>query len=155
MQFRIPVSESYAAMLGRATYNFAYLEWGMVCIGEALTPGFTARARKLTSGDLAIRLTQVADRAAWSDAEIEHDAKALIKRFAELTGRRNALFHSHPFTAPDGEQRLLYAGRQGREEWTLQQVTDVAAAFDEAAVLVSNLLDSKGLLSGFVRTREE
>ena len=44
-EFRIPVEQSYLSAVGRATYNFAYLEWGIVWIVEKLRPGYLNKVR--------------------------------------------------------------------------------------------------------------
>jgi hypothetical protein len=50
---RIPADDRYLRDLGRATYNFAYLEWGVIWIGEKLDPGFLNKVTPLNHTDSA------------------------------------------------------------------------------------------------------
>ena len=112
---RIPVAENYLRALGRAAYNFAYLEWGAIWLTETLQLGFLKRASTMTAGQIADHFTnagKVLD-------EIEPDEvplRALATDFVQILADRNSLIHGNPFTAQTGEQRLLYDGRHGRRD---------------------------------------
>lgn len=131
----IPAKDQYLRELGRATYNFAYAEWGIVWLAETLEPGFLSDAQTLTAGQIARRFSSAVEKVPVT----EHDLAELIelaKRFLGLVEERNRLLHGNPFTADDGEQRLLYSGKHGRKEWTeklVQQFSDDAAILGSAA----------------------
>jgi len=115
---RIPVVDQYLRALGRATYNFAYLEWAIVWLTETIEPGFLRVARGLTAGQIAQRFRQAVGRL----GSIEPDKSALrdlAAAFMNLVEDRNRLVHANPFTADCDEQRLLYDGKHGRIDWEL------------------------------------
>ena|SRR5437660_182244 len=53
---RIPVAAAYAAAVGQAVYNFAYLEWAVIWSIEKLRHGELASSRTKTAGQIAQRL---------------------------------------------------------------------------------------------------
>ncbi|MCY4261371.1 MAG: hypothetical protein OXC91_14045, partial [Rhodobacteraceae bacterium] len=57
---RIPVEDCYLRAFGRAAYNFAYLEWGIIYLVEPVRPGFLSQASNLTSGQIAGRFSEAA-----------------------------------------------------------------------------------------------
>ena len=61
-QFRIPVEERYLSALGRATYNFAYLEWQIVWIINVLDPDYVNSVRGKTAGCIAKDFQRVVER---------------------------------------------------------------------------------------------
>lgn len=131
----IPARDQYLRALGRATYNFAYLEWGIVWLTETLEPGFLGVAQNKTAGQIAQRFTNAVERVPTSDRD-QPELAELARNFRELVEERNRLIHGNPFTAVNGEQRLLYSGKHGRKDWTeelIQQFSDVAATLGSAA----------------------
>lgn len=132
---RIPASDSYLRELGRAAYNFSYLEWGVIWLAETLEPGFLSEAQALTAGQIAQRFINVAKSV--PDSDCDHlDLINLARSFQGLVEDRNRLIHGNPFTADNGEQRLLYSGKHGRKDWTenlIQQFSDEAAALASSA----------------------
>ena len=66
----------------------------------------------------------------------------LAKEFSNLVTIRNSLMHGNPYTALSGEQRLLYDGKHGRKDWTIDSMkefsTRTAAASIEAGKLLHN-----------------
>ena len=137
----IPAADSYLRELGRATYNFAYLEWGIVWLTETLEPGFLSVAETLPAGGIAKRFAKAVERVPSSDVD-RPELVELSKSFLDIVKERNRLIHGNPFTAEGGEQRLLYSGRHGRKDWTeqlIQQFSDVAATLGaEAGHLLHN-----------------
>ncbi len=58
MKLRVPFDADYVSLLGKAVYLFAYYEWVLICIVEALKPGFArtySRGKPLSSGEVAAR----------------------------------------------------------------------------------------------------
>ena len=136
---RIPATDEYLRELGRATYNFAYLEWGIVWLTESLEKGFLSKASKLTAGQIADGFIQASNRTD-DDVPDKLDLVTLSKNFKELVEDRNRLMHGNPYTAEGGEQRLLYAGKHGRKEWTIDRMAEFSDGVSLASVEVSRLL---------------
>ncbi|MDE4099099.1 hypothetical protein [Phaeobacter gallaeciensis] len=131
----IPASEQYLRNLGRATYNFAYLEWAIVWLAESLEPGFLNEAPTLTAGQIARRFTNAVERVP-AAAPDQSRLVELATEFSKIVEERNRLIHGNPFTADNNEQRLLYSGKHGRKDWTLElidQFSDAAATLSSAA----------------------
>lgn len=131
----IPARDDYLRELGRATYNFAYLEWGIIWLTETLEPGFLSIAQTLTAGIIAQRFADAVTKVPASVGD-QSELENLARNFREMVVERNRLFHGNPFTAKNGEQRLLYSGKHGRKEWTenlIQQFSDVAATLGAEA----------------------
>lgn len=136
---RIPAEDRYLRALGRAAYNFAYLEWGIVWLTETLEPGFLNEVRSLTAGQIAGRFKNTVSRV----AELDSDKEALedlSSLFEGLVEDRNRLMHGNPFTAEGGEQRLLYDGKHGRKDWTIELITEFSSQTAAASVIAGGLL---------------
>jgi hypothetical protein len=137
-------------MFGRAAYNFAYLEQGIVWVGETLSQGFIERSYKLTSSRIAQALVLIV-----AGLDGSHPLKlrleALARHFVELAETRNMLLHSRPYTAAGGEQRLAYRGRSGQSDWPVGHVTEVARSFEIAAIEAGDLLHHSGLYVAYSR----
>jgi hypothetical protein len=136
---RIPAADEYLQDLGRATYNFAYLEWGIIWLTETIERGFLAKATKLTAGQIADRFWREASKIADSEA----DKSALLELaevFKNLVEDRNRLIHGNPFTAGDGEQRLQYNGKHGRKDWTIALMQEFSDRVALASVEAGRLL---------------
>jgi hypothetical protein len=131
----IPAKDQYLRELGRATYNFTYVEWGIVWLTETLEPGFLRDAETLTAGQIARRFSSAVERVPATEPD-QPELTELVRRFLELVEERNRLIHGNPFTADNGDQRLLYTGRHGRRDWTeehMQQFSDDAATLGSVA----------------------
>lgn len=132
---RVPANDQYLREIGRATYNFAYVEWGIVWLVETLEPGFLHDAHTLTAGQIARRFLSAVERVPANEPD-QPELTELASRFLGLVEERNRLIHGNPFTAENGEQRLLYSGKHGRKEWTeelLEQFSNDAATLGSAA----------------------
>lgn len=137
MAFRIPMAESYAILLGRAAYNFAYLEWCIFWTAERISAPFIAEAQERTSGRNATAFRGVITASNIAEP-LRSKLLGFADRFAEATKRRDALLHGHPFTATNGEQRLAYRGRHPDEEWTEARITETALEFEALAIDINN-----------------
>ena len=118
---RIRLSSNYIYAIGRATYNFAYLEWGIIWLYETIDRGFLVKSRSLTAGQIAKSFLEVVDGLNPSDT----GTSAIVdvaKAFDELVVDRNRLMHGNPFTASEGEQHLAYHGKHGKKEWSLEEI---------------------------------
>lgn len=138
-QPQIPVADTYIAALGRATYNFAYLEWGIVWLGETLNPGFLSTVYSLTAGQIAQKFESFVNDVPMNDPD-QFRLVMLAGVFLDLVNRRNALIHGSPFTAVSGEQRLLYKGKNSSQEWKQDDIIDAAQLFETAAIEAVSLL---------------
>ena len=136
---RIPVADSYVAAIGRAAYNFAYLEWSIVWLGETLQPGFINTVGSLTAGQIARQFESFAASVHGADSD-NLRLKTLAASFLDLVHDRNNLLHGNPFTGDSGEQRLLYNGKSGRRDWSAEDIIEAARAFENASIEANELL---------------
>jgi hypothetical protein len=137
-QFRIPVEQSYLSALGRATYNFAYLEWGIVWIVEKLRPGYLNKVRGQTAGQIAREFENAA--ADIPDPQLNSRIATLASLFDALVSRRNQLVHGNPISATGGEQRLLYYGKSDNTfEWSEADILQAALDFEAAAIEANDI----------------
>lgn len=146
---RVPVDDSYVALVGKAVYVFAYYEWTIIYIIEYLKSGFVhkySRGRPLTSGDVRQELQdtindQLGSVSKVSDAELQ----ACCNEFSALIVKRNALIHAHPITDADGSQILAYQTKVTKPlpdmKWPGIEVEAIVQEFDAAACSAGSLLD--------------
>jgi hypothetical protein len=127
---RVPVDDRYLRALGRGTYNFAYLEWGIVWLTETIEHNFLVEARKLTAGQISNRFSHAVNGLS-SEVPDKGALFELASSFVQIVEDRNKLMHGNPFTAAEGEQRLLYNGRHGHKDWTIELID---AFSDETAI---------------------
>ena len=136
---RIPVAEDYLRALGRATYNFAYLEWGIIWITETLQFGFLEKASNMTAGQIADNFLKAVE--GLDDTEPDKaPLQALATNFVQIVADRNRLMHGNPHTAQTGEQRILYDGRHGRTDWTIDSITQFSSHAATASIEAGDLL---------------
>ena len=146
---RVPVDDSYAALVGKAVYVFAYYEWAIIWIIELLQPGFVgrySRGKPMTSGQVKSALQAVIDNSAISFAKVtKQELETCCAAFEKLIVKRNALIHAHPCTDTDGAQILGYQTKTTKPlpdmKWTKQEVEAIVAEFDNAACITAVLLD--------------
>lgn len=142
---RIPADETYVHALGRAAYNFAYLESAVVWIGECLRDGFIDASYNMTAKQIANKLIGVAQK-----LDDHFICRARIINFSEafvdLAETRNKILHGRPYTADGGVQQLTYRGRSGEVYWPIDDVIIAAEKFEDAAIEAGDLLNDGGLL---------
>lgn len=122
---RIPVENQYLNELGRTTYNFAYLEWGIIWLTETIQNGFLSDAKTLTAGQIAVRFLEAVTEVGENEPDKQELTELAIK-FNSLVKDRNQLMHGNPFTANGGEQRLKYNGKHGQKDWTTELMQEFA-----------------------------
>ena len=109
---RVPVDDSYAALVGKAVYVFAYYKWTIIYIVDHLQSGFVAtysRGAPMTSGRVRQELQGAINNPQTSFAGVsKSELQACCNKFGELVNKRNALIHAHPVTDSDGAQTLAY-----------------------------------------------
>ena len=138
---RIPVEDEYLRALGRAAYNFAYLEWGIIWLAETIKPGSLRKLPKLTAGKIARRFKRAVEAVPESDPD-KTPLLTLASRFEALAKDRDRLLHGTPHTASGGEQRLKYGGRHGVKDWTVDKIIDFAGE------VATTALDSSKIFHG-------
>ena len=134
---RVPVAEGYVRALGRAAYNFSYLEWGIVWLAETIGPGFLTRVSGMTAGTIAREFEKLSGSCGDSDSDA---LRALASTFGGLVKDRNALLHGVPYTAQGGEQRLRHLGPESTRDWTEALILEAAQRFEAAALEANRLL---------------
>ena len=92
----IRVADDYLHTLGRAIYNFAYLEWGIVWLAETVEPGFLTDASQLTAGQIARRFSESIERLP-STVQDKDQLRAVAASFRELLPARDGLVHGNPY----------------------------------------------------------
>lgn len=132
---RIPAEAEYLKAVGRAFYNFTYLEWVVVwTIGRFSEDGFGSVPKGQTASHIAKALTKaIAATEPPLPDKLRHDLVKFHESYLESIARRNKLLHAHPYTAVDGTQQLGGGGI----EWPID-VVDEAAMFFESAAMTGN-----------------
>ena len=148
---RIPVADDYLYALGRAIYNFSYLEWGIVWLTETLQPGILHSASTMTAGCIAKKFSRAAKNLDETDPD-RIFLKNLASKFSCLVHKRNSLVHGNPHTALNGEQRLLYDGRHGRRDWTINSMEKFSICTATAGIEAGELLNN-GRLERYFATK--
>lgn len=129
---RIPADADYLSALGRAFYNFTYLEWAVIStIAKLSANGHEAVPWGQTARFIACALLQAMDAGEPPlDNRLRRRLLGVYQTYRAAIKKRNKLLHAHPLTAVDGAQRLGVDHR----EWTMEEVDAVAQFFEKAAI---------------------
>jgi hypothetical protein len=129
---RIPAEDTYVASVGRAFYNFTYLEWVAVwTIVKLSADGFGSVPRGKSSSFIAKALVNAIDTTQPPlSFQLRRRLLAFHSAYRASISARNKLLHAHPYTTPDGLQRL----QGGGHDWPTDAVIDAARQFEQAAV---------------------
>lgn len=146
---RVPVDDSYAALVGKAVYVFAYYEWAIIYIIEYLQTGFVhkySRVTQMTSRDVKKDFQSTINNPATSFAKVtKAELQDCCDEFDSLITKRNALIHAHPCTDSDGAQILAYQTKISKPlpdmKWPVAEVEAIIQEFDRAACSTGSLLD--------------
>ena len=146
---RVPVDDSYAALVGKAVYVFAYYEWTIIYAIDYLQSGFVrkySRGGSMTSGIVRQELQDTINNPQVSFAKISKaELQACCDEFERLIIKRNALIHAHPATDSDGSQILAYQTKITKPlpdmKWPKNEVESIIQEFDAAACRAGSLLD--------------
>jgi hypothetical protein len=129
---RIPVDPNYVQALGRAFYNFTYLEWGIIWrIVKLSDDGFTSVPTGKSASSIATALLRAVAKTTPPLSETLR--KSLVKHHEKYLAAirvRNKLLHGHPYTAPDGSQQIGGGGH----EWTTDKIDEAAKSFEDIAI---------------------
>lgn len=138
-QFRIPAVPEYVVAIGRAFYNFTYLEAVVISIiarlsrdgydgvprGEGATASKIARALHVALEGTPLPLP----------GPLRSRVANFHQDFHKAIKDRNKLLHARPYTSQAGLQQLgYYDPGQGHLEWSIEKVYTVARSFEELAV---------------------
>ena len=154
MKLHVPLDENYVSLLGKAIYLFAYYEWLIIYIVQAMEPGFVAeysRAKQpMTSGTIRTRFNEAIRNATGLPHEDMNALAACWSDFDGMVTRRNALVHAHPITDVGGGQILHYQTSLSRQypdlKWDEVTIQNFLRDVD-SAVLRADIMRSK-LTSG-------
>jgi hypothetical protein len=146
---RVPVDDTYVALVGKAVYVFAYYEWTIIYIIEYLRTGFVgqySRGKPLTSGNVKDEFQNTIDNLPTSFQKVPvPDLQQICDEFEKLIIKRNALIHAHPVTDSDGAQILAYQTKITKPlpdmKWPKTEVESIIAAFDLAACQAGSILE--------------
>ena len=146
---RVPVDDSYAALVGKAVYVFAYYEWTIIYAIEYLRRGFVSkysRGASMTSGNVRQVLQDTINNPHVSFSKVsKQELQACCDEFESLIVKRNALMHAHPITDSDGSQILAYQTKITKPlpdmKWPKPEVESIIQEFDRAACSAGTLLD--------------
>jgi hypothetical protein len=129
---RIPADPTYLAALGRAHYNFVYLEWIVVSTIVRLRDGdWSEVPQRRPAGHILIALCRSIEQATPPLPNgLRARLRSFSKAFDDCIDVRNKLLHAHPFTADGGAQQVGSPGR----EWSLDRIHDAAKQFEDAAI---------------------
>ena len=135
---RIPADPDYLAALGRAAYNFAYLEWVVIwTIVKLSADGFGGVPKRAASRRICGALVRaISDTSPPLDSVLRLRLVRFEERFRAAIDMRNRLIHAHPYTATDGSQQL---GGGGGLEWPIEEVLGAAKLFEEVAIEGSDI----------------
>ena len=146
---RVPVDDSYAALVGKAVYVFAYYEWTIIYSIEYLQSGFVhkySRGSSMTSGAVSQELQKTVSSPLVSFAKVSQaELQACCDDFERLIVKRNALIHAHPVTDSDGSKILAYQTKTTKSlpdmKWSRTEVETIIQEFDAAACRAGTILD--------------
>jgi hypothetical protein len=138
---RIPADAAYLQGLGRATYNFAYLEWIVVCTIVRLSPdGFGSVPKRAPSRRISSALAKaIANTSPPLDDGLRRRLVKFEQNFRVAIDSRNKLIHAHPYTASDGALQL---GGGGGLEWPIEAIYEAAKLFEDIAIEGSDIFHS-------------
>ena len=147
---RVPVDDSYAALVGKAVYVFAFYEWTIIYSIECLQSGFVhkySRDSSMTSGAVRQELQNTVSSPLVSfDKVSQAELQACCDEFERLIIKRNALIHAHPVTDSDGSHILAYQTKTTKPlpdmKWPRSEVEAFIQEFDAAACRSGVILDS-------------
>jgi len=129
---RISADPAYIEALGRAFYNFTYLEWIVVWTIVKLSPdGFGSVPRGKSSSYIAGALIRAIEATSPPLSQgLRHSLVKFHEAYLGAIRSRNKLLHAHPYTATGGLQRL----RGGTHDWPMEAVILAAKQFESAAL---------------------
>lgn len=132
-QPRISADPDYLMALGRAAYNFAYLEWVVIwTIVKLSEDGFESVPKREPSRRISNALVKtISGTSPPLDTGLHRRLVRFEERFRGAIDVRNRLIHAHPYTASDGSQQL---GGGGGFERPIEDVIGAAKLFEGVAI---------------------
>jgi hypothetical protein len=150
-QSRIPADPEYLKAVGRAFYNFTYLEWIVVwTIVKLSSDGFGSVPQRKPASYIAKALTTaIAKTTPPLPDELRHGLVKFHASYLDAIARRNKLLHAHPYTAAGSAQQLAGGG----VEWPVETIDEAAKLFEEAAIMGNRIFH--GELAKFVSLQNQ
>ncbi len=110
--WRIAARDDYLTALGRAVFNFGYLQWVVETTTGLLAPGYmdAQPAAPAAVADITVRFSRAVRHCRFLDAADQQALEAQVDRFKALVGRRNDLIRGHPLTEESGAQEIQFGG---------------------------------------------
>lgn len=127
MADHIQVEDHYLNALGRAFYNYTYLELCIVRLTECIDEGFKFKAEYLTAGMISKHFLGGIERLPEEDKDKEK-LRNVYSKFEKIIDRRNGLIHSRPFLTLNGKQELHYCNQKREKyvEWSIDDMIKLA-----------------------------
>lgn len=134
---RIPADPEYLSLLGRAFYNFTYLEWIVVCtIAKLSSDGFSSVPRRQPASKIAKALiSNIAATEPPLPNDLRRGLVKLHQSYLEAIAHRNKLLHAHPYSTESGDQRLSGGG----VDWPSELVEEAAQFFEDVAIQANHI----------------
>lgn len=149
--FRIQVDDDYTRALGRALFNYSYLEWAIIWLGETCKPGSITGWRKKTSQEIRRDVSRLATNLS-TDISWRQRIVDVAAAMEPLVNERNALVHGAPYTAKGGAQQLNHNGRHGVRNFDTQDILELALRFEALAIEATKILHD-GPYASYVRAK--
>jgi hypothetical protein len=129
---RIQADPDYIHALGRAFYNFTYLEWVVVwTIVKLSADGFVSVPKGQSAKFIATALHKAIDSTSPSlPSDLRLSLVNFHKSYLKSITQRNKLLHAHPHSTANGSQQLGGGG----VEWPIDHVIKAAMLFEEYAI---------------------
>ena len=131
------ITTAYAEAIGRATFNFACMEWNAIWCCEAMSDGFMRNLGHRTAGQVGEDFEDLAR--AIPEQHLRNAVVGAADQFRHLVHVRNALQHGKPGRGPDGHGALVHDGRP----WTLAMVLNAAHEFGACSRRLERLLEER------------
>jgi len=130
---RIQADPDYLHAVGRALYNFTYMEWTVVwTIVQLSNDGFGSVPKGKSADYIAKALIRaIAATEPQLPDKLRRDLVKFHESYLASIKLRNKLLHAHPYTAADGSQQLSGGG----VEWPTDVVDEAAKFFEDTAIL--------------------
>lgn len=123
---------------------------------ETMRPGFLREAPSKTAGQIPGCFSQAVESLDDTNAA-KVRLQALASKFAQFVDDRNSLMHGNPHTAQTGEQRLLYDGRYGRRDWTIELIKRFSAPqlLPLSKLVIYSIMDACKVIAQPTRDRSQ
>jgi hypothetical protein len=142
-------SDEYLQAVGLAVWEYAGLEWNMVCVLRKIWPDYVSERYRLPQRPMASRVLKdwTATISCISDDQLRNEMSGLEAHIKTAIERRNDLFHATPATV-NGEQILTRMTEQSSIHWTVEELRQLKDEFFAMRAAL-NILLYKEVLTTF------